>query len=397
MSLLVLTRRPRLTDLASWLGEHAASCVVLTTRPAVPDAESDVSRFRHVERVADYNASAVGESIVRLARRFGVRRIGSLNEVDVTRVACARELLGIAGQGIASAIAFRDKYVMKSLASAAGVPVARMRLVRSPRQGREVGETLGYPLFVKPVAGGGSVGVRLLASPRDWDALRAPGPLLAEERVEESGFFIVDGLMRDGDVTAHVVLHMGTGNLWYLSHGMPVAGYSLPELSAQHGRVTDFARRVLAALPSPPDETAFHMEIFQNAHGGLMLCEVASRAGGMGHAPTFAAVTGVDLNAASLLGQLGLDGAARPAHRLREAAFAGFPKRGGLLLRHPDSLGNAYVTAYTRSVKPGDTAEPSRWVGDDAASVRLEAPPGTDLATTTADALSEYAAGTEWV
>jgi len=193
------------------------------------------------------------------------------------------------------------------------------------------------------------------------------------------------------------VLHMGLGNLWYLSHGLPVAGYSLPEHSAQCERVTDFARRVLAALPSTPDETAFHMEVFQSADDELMLCEVASRAGGMGHVPTFAAVTGVDLNAASLLGQLGLDGHARPAHRLREAAFAGFPKRRGLLVRHLDSPSSAYVTSYTRSVKAGDSVEASRWVGDDAASMRLKAPPGTDLAAVTAEVLAEYAAGTEWV
>src|SRR5215469_15999066 len=138
MSLLVLTRRPRLADLASWLGEHAGSCVVLTTRSACPDAASEA--FRHVEQVADYNASEVGEAIVGLARRFGVRRIGSLNEVDVLRAAAARRLLGLPGQDLASAVAFRDKYVMKSLAFAAGLPVARMRLVRSARRGCETVE-----------------------------------------------------------------------------------------------------------------------------------------------------------------------------------------------------------------------------------------------------------------
>jgi ATP-grasp domain len=394
MSLLILTRRPRLAEMASWLGGHAGSCVVLTTGSAVPD--SAAGAFGHVEYVADYNTPDLGGTIVDLARRFGVRRIGSLNEVDVMRAAAARRVLGLPGQDMSSAVAFRDKYVMKSLAHAAGVPVARMRLVRSPRRGRESVEALGYPLVVKPVAGGGSVDVRLVASPQDWDAVAAAEPLLAEEWVEESDFFVVDGLMRDGGISVHAVLHMRTGNLCYMTDGLPVVGYSLPEGSADAGRVTDFARRVLEALPSTPDETAFHMEIIQNAEGDLLLCEVASRAGGMGHAPTFAAVTGVDLNAASLLGQLGLDRPERPAHRLREAAFAGFPKRNGRLVRHPESLSGESITMYTSSVKAGDTVEASKWAGDDAASMRLQAPVGTDLAAIVADVLAEYAAGTQW-
>jgi hypothetical protein len=394
MAQLVLTRKPVLNDMARWLDDDAQSTVVVTTSGPVLDVESS---FLHVQRVADYSAAEVGAQVVELARRFGVARIASLNEVDVVRAAAARQLVGLPGQDPASAVAFRDKYMMKSLAAAHGVPVAPMRRAPDVHAAERAGRDLRYPLVVKPVAGGGSVCVHVLVGPDDWTGVSAQGPLLVEEMVDEVAFYIIDGLMCDGRVTLHVPLQMGSGNVTYATGGQPVAGYSLPLDGSLFGELTEFCNHVLGILPPVAEETAFHMEIFRDRQGRLVLCEVASRAGGMGHAPTFSAVTGVDLNEASLRGQLGYRRRAAAHRRLREGGFAGFPRRDGTLLRHPDHLSHPRVTSYVSLAEVGRPLSRSRWVGDDAAKILAQAPVGAAMDEVMDEVIAEYHALTEWV
>lgn len=102
MSFLVLTRAPRFGELADWLGS-AAACVVVTSRR--PDMGiPPTGTFRHVETVPDDDASVCGLAIG-LGERYAVRRIGSLNEVDVLRAAAARHALGLDCQNLSSAVA----------------------------------------------------------------------------------------------------------------------------------------------------------------------------------------------------------------------------------------------------------------------------------------------------
>jgi hypothetical protein len=393
MTQLVLTRKPILDDLRRWLGADTGATIVLTS--AGPPAGVE-EQFLQVSRLDDYSAADVGRHIIELAGRFAVERIASLNEVDVLRAAAARHLLGLPGQDLACALAFRDKHVMKCFATAVGVPVAPMRRVKDAREGRIAAEQLHYPLVVKPVAGGGSVGVQVLTAPGDWDGVRTPGPLLVEEMVDEASFYIIDGLMRGGRATLTVPLQMGSGNFTYATGEQPVAGYSLPRDGGLFKELTAFCDQVLGALPAVAEETAFHMEIFRDTRGRLMLCEVACRPGGMGHPATFEAVTGVDLNEASVRGQLGRPRPASGDEPLREAGFAGFPRHDGVVVRHPERLDHPSVSSYTSLVAAGQRTNRSRWVGDDAAKILLRAPVGTDMGHTMADVIAEYRALTEW-
>ncbi len=395
-----MTRKPLLADLSRWLGPHADACVVITTTVGA-DGKHLLDAFRHVEQVPDYDHVRVSHQIVELAWRFGVERIASLNEVDVLRAAAARQLLGIAGQDLPSAVAFRDKYVMKSLVGAQGIPVARMRRFRSKSQGRSAAAELSYPVVVKPVDGGASVGVRRLAHAGEWDSVPesvcGSSEFLVEEWIDESAFFIVDGLMCEGAVTHQVVLRMLSGNLTFLTGRMPVAGWSVAEESDTEQRVGRFVAQVLRALPPVPHETAFHLELFQEHDGRLVLCEVASRPGGMGHVPTFTQATDADLNAVSLLGQLGLSSSQPRPQRRREAAFAYYPRRRGTLARHPDSLMHPSVTYYNAQGGVGEAVDGARWVGDSIAKIVLTAPTGDSICSHLNEVMTEYESGTEWM
>lgn len=65
--------------------------------------------------------------------------------------------------------ALGDKIAAKQLARAAGVPTVpgHMRAVRSVQEAQDVADAVGYPVLLKPAAGGGGKGMRTVARPED--------------------------------------------------------------------------------------------------------------------------------------------------------------------------------------------------------------------------------------
>lgn len=112
-------------------------------------------------------------------------------------VAALCELLGIAYVGcpaLAGALCM-DKILTKRIAASIGVDVAAYREVRaadlkdSEALCRDLGDALGYPMFVKPASSGSSVGVHRVDRQEDLpsalaDALGHGGRALCEEYIE---------------------------------------------------------------------------------------------------------------------------------------------------------------------------------------------------------------------
>lgn len=88
--------------------------------------------------------------------RLGVDRVESLWEPTVELAAKVRELLGISGMSLDTAVGFRDKQVMMDRARAAGVRVPHSFRVKTARQAWEAAEQIGFPVILKPIAGAGS-------------------------------------------------------------------------------------------------------------------------------------------------------------------------------------------------------------------------------------------------
>ena len=105
-----------------------------------------------------------------LAGRFGrpKRYIATLEQLQVP-LAEAREALGITGLGVTAARQFRDKALMKTVLSKAGVPCARHALVGTRDAAESFAKQVGFPLVVKPPAGAGGKGTYRLDSNNDLD------------------------------------------------------------------------------------------------------------------------------------------------------------------------------------------------------------------------------------
>src|SRR5205085_2465266 len=92
----------------------------------------------------------------------------------------------------ATATLFREKARMKDALRAAGLPVAKHRLLTSETEGRAFGEEVGFPMVLKPPAGmGAKATFRVTSADMLVNAIRGmrvrPGsPVLAEEMLRGS-------------------------------------------------------------------------------------------------------------------------------------------------------------------------------------------------------------------
>ena len=73
------------------------------------------------------------------------RLVGALEQLQVP-MAYAREMLGLDGMDVETALNVRDKSRMKSVLRAAGVPCARHQLVTHPDEALAFAEAVGFPL-----------------------------------------------------------------------------------------------------------------------------------------------------------------------------------------------------------------------------------------------------------
>nr|ACH85565.1 NikS-like protein [Actinomyces sp. Lu 9419] len=374
-----MNRREVLADLPAWLpGERV---VVVTARTAVDALPHPVEGLHRVEVVADdhYGSADVESLCEQLCREEGVTRVLSTAEVDIVRAARLRERLGLPGQSVESATAFRDKHVMKTAAAAAGVRTAEMALVDGPAGLLEFAERVGCPVVVKPVDGAGSIGVRVvgdevaartceLSSDRRW---------LAEQYLT-GRLCHVDGLMAWGLVLLSresVYLH---SNLDTVARSVPSSSAMLPTEDPLAVQLRAQTAAVVAALPPVPDPTAFHAEFFAEP-GGPVLCEIACRPGGCGIVESVELSTSVNLYAAQLRGQAGLG--VPLVVRTDRFGWAWFPPRAATLRALPENCPLPGTRRWRALAEPGTRHDAPASSTDRVAELVFRLEPAADADT----------------
>jgi phosphoribosylaminoimidazole carboxylase (NCAIR synthetase) len=404
VTVLVLNRRPLVERIGSWLADAGADLVLVTAASALRDGELDRCRhrFADVHVVPDYDGPDVARTALDAARRHRFTRVVSSTEVDLLRAARLRVHLGLPGQRPASALAFRDKHRMKSLAAAAGLPVAPMRRVVSARALHEFSRAVGFPLVVKPVDGGGSVGVRRLSGPADLARFTSGStrfvPALLAEAWVDGDCWVVDGLMAGRAVVQSCAVRMGHSNLSVVTAGRHMTGWTPPVTDPVGRQVREFAAAVVAALPGPEETTAFHAEVFRRPDGELVLCEIAARPGGSGHAPAYEQGFGVNLHGATLRGQAGLAPAATPLvpEPVVRSGFCWLTPRDGVLLARPAHCPVPGVRYYRPTAEAGSRHHGARSVADHVAEVLVAADGDEDLGARLAEVEDWWAANAAW-
>ncbi|MGW5401755.1 ATP-grasp domain-containing protein [Streptomyces sp. NPDC003952] len=278
------------------------------TMPEYAGYYADGADVEVVDTIEDL--TQVRLAALRIRERNPFRYVVSPSEWSIQAGGYVRSYFGLPGSGYEVANAFSNKYVMKQRLSAAGVPVARFRLIDRFAGAEAAAEEIGWPLVVKRSCGGGSEYVlpvhdadhlRLLAHDDSTGPIRtAPYPLMAEELVDIEAEFHCDGVVRDGRVRFAPVSRYFEPVL--RSVGGVIGSYTLPDEHPDTLAVTALHERVVAALGLTDGVT--HLEVFKTPHGHLV-GEVACRPGGGGIADQVLHQYGVDLWSTFLSTSLG--------------------------------------------------------------------------------------------
>jgi len=218
-----------------------------------------------------------------LRRKHGqpVRIIGIL-EAMMVQLAQARAHFGVPGTSPQVAELFRDKAKMKAALRAAGLPVARNRLLRGEADARAFAEETGFPMVLKPPAGMGARSTwrvssldELLRGVAGIGASEAR-PILAEEflRGREFSFetVTVGGVPRVESVSHYLPSCLEVlENPWIQWTCVLPRDISGPEYDGAR----EMSRGAIKALGLTDGVT--HMEWFQRPDESLVIGEIAQR------------------------------------------------------------------------------------------------------------------------
>lgn len=249
-----------------------------------PPEGEDARLYHDVVRVTEpLSTRDVLDGVEVLRRRHGapVRIVGIL-EALMVQLAEARARYDVEGTKPAVAELFRDKARMKDALRAAGLPVARHKLLGSRADAESFAEEVGFPMVLKPPAGMGAkatfrVGSReeLLRAVSGMH-VSANAPVLAEEMLvgREYSFetLTIDGKPRTSSISEYLPSCLEVLETPWIQWAC-----ILPrEISGDvHLRAKDMGFSAIQALGLDTGMT--HMEWFQRKDGSLAIGEIAQR------------------------------------------------------------------------------------------------------------------------
>ncbi|WP_369202849.1 acetyl-CoA carboxylase biotin carboxylase subunit family protein [Streptomyces sp. PU-14G] len=327
-------------DYASMLPEITDRLHVFSHH-ALPHTEG-LAYFEHVQ---DCESVPYAELMIRrMAQDQPFTHVVTGNEYDLERAARLREDFGIPGQSSASALSFRDKVVMKEVASRT-VPTPRFARLESFVDLMDFQARCDGPVVVKPVKQGGSRDITVLRGEADLLAFsRRPwrDDLMAEEFVEGT-MYHVDAVIADGYrfVASSRYLRSCLG----VFSGRNTGSLQLRPEDKLARRLEEFLDRVLEAFDTA-DVSAYHLEVFHTPADELVLCEIASRVGGDRIPALTKATYGVDLHGTLLRRACGLPVPQPPASPPTEVHGSVSILPQGRPVRLPDRLPFPWVHQY---------------------------------------------------
>ena len=346
--------------------------------------------YNTIVRVGDYRDSGNLEiAAYNLYREKPFQKIIAYHEYDLIRAARLREFFGLEGQTCQSALAFRNKVLMKDILQKAGIKVPNFISVNSPFDILEFTRRNGFPVVVKPVMGTGGDRATILRSVSDIEKFIQSEKTFNDSHqtdLEVESFvdgitYHVDGFIKDGKIIASWP-SICMNHCIDLKVGKYVAHHHLEPQNPMVKRLNKYAELVTKSLPTPSN-TAFLLELFYNkGKDEFIFCEIATRVGG-GVKEMWPEAFGIDLEDEFIRMQAGLPLAETLNHFFesvevtqRLKAISGwiiFPKMPGILQSIQKNTPFSWVKEYIVRVEPGVITYSTVNVSDSVASAFLVA------------------------
>ena len=251
-----------------------------------------------VQTAPPLDAEEICDAVGMLVRKHGKphRLVGALEAIQV-QLAIARDRYRIPGLGEAVSTVFRDKSRMKDALRAAGLPVARHRILVTAADAHDFVADVGLPVVLKPLDGVGAADtVRATTLEEILDVLaRRTSPVLAEEMLvgKEHSFeaVTVGGVPRASSFSDYLPACLEVTEKPWIQWAC-VLPREVETPLHEHVREVGFA--ALRALGFEDGMT--HMEWFEREDGSVVIGEIAQRPPGPQLLQTTGVVHDVDIH-----------------------------------------------------------------------------------------------------
>jgi acetyl-CoA carboxylase biotin carboxylase subunit len=195
------------------------ACRKLGIRPVAVYSEADAGapHVRAADRALPIGPAAARESYLAIDRVLGAARearadavhpgYGFLSESWRFAEACRRAGLVFVGPPAEVIRAMGEKVAARRLVAGAGVPVlpASDGPVGSAGEAREVAGHIGYPVMLKATAGGGGIGMALVAGPEQLDGALAAARRRAQAAFGDGAVYVERAVLRPRHVEVQVL------------------------------------------------------------------------------------------------------------------------------------------------------------------------------------------------
>lgn len=251
----------------------------------------------HIFFIENWNSGfELEDKLISLHNKECIERIISFRERDVMRAAHLRQFLDIPGQSVGSALLFRNKVEMKKYLHIHGIPTAKQSSISNYLDCLEfiIENNENFPFVLKPTDGAGSFNTFVV---QNFEELKDLAKTLNFENFMIESFVKGDVYHVDVLIVNHSIRFMSASK--YINdclsyqHGISTASIFLPHNSSEVTRILEFAHNVISAMPLE-ESMILHIEIFDSP-SGLILCEIACRAGGGQIVPIIERTLGINL------------------------------------------------------------------------------------------------------
>lgn len=330
----------------------------------IEDAKKYASYFREIRRFSptDFSKTMFEIACIDLYATFQYSRIIIFDEGDLVFAATLRSYFNLYGQTVNSALAYRDKLLMKRYVAEAGISVPTHCEVSSVAATLRFAHEHGYPFVFKPIDGAGSVDthvfkdeadLRRVLTERDYFNHSHPNNFMVEKFIN-GDMYHIDGIVYNGEI---IVVHPSgyTNTCLEFMNGKPLGDYMLTVQNPLFVRLNEFSRKVIRSLPSP-DSFVFHLEVFHTLADEIVFCEIASRVGGADINLTWKECLGINLRKEFFRLQAGLRPTIDPLSIVQNKTFMSLmipPKIGTIVRIAPPNF--EWVDSYEVSAKVGET------------------------------------------
>lgn len=177
-----------------------------------------------------------------LAGRYTVTGLVCWDEPLVMPAAELAAEFGVPGLSVPGVHGCRDKYICRSLLTAAGLPQPGFALATGLGEARAAATRIGYPVIVKPRALGASMGVSLAADERELEfAYRVAHEASLVGDAPYRGGALIEGFADGPEISIDGAVHKGE----YLPMFLARKSTGLPPFFEELGHVVDAADPLL--------------------------------------------------------------------------------------------------------------------------------------------------------